>query len=267
MLDHREAIALPAPQEQCCGPAFGAALERTRFFPRQLVTPDDLTQDQDYFREKLRRHNRMLHGWGVVCGARVRAGKERCTVEIEAGYLLGPYGDEIVIESNITIDLCSQDLDGNTLGPCGAPADPWCSSVRAARPADRPLYIAVRYAEVRSKPVRVPGCGCGCDSDCEYSRIRDSYVVKVLTELPSTYSDPMQPPDVDSAVRCAREGRGRDCPPCPCEPWVILADVTLRSDGSVAAIDCFRHRRYVVSFADYFFMCQPNEPEPPDVPR
>ena len=44
-------------------------LERTRFFARQLVTPDDLTQDQIYFREKHRRHNRMLHGWGIVCGA------------------------------------------------------------------------------------------------------------------------------------------------------------------------------------------------------
>ena len=38
------------------------SLERTRFFPRQLVTPDDLTQDQIYFRDTHRRHNRMLHG-------------------------------------------------------------------------------------------------------------------------------------------------------------------------------------------------------------
>ena len=31
----------------CDGPV---SLERTRFFPRQLVGPDDLTQDQRYFR-------------------------------------------------------------------------------------------------------------------------------------------------------------------------------------------------------------------------
>src|SRR4029079_15011016 len=42
-----------------CGraPADAAALERTRFFPRQLVGPDDFTTDQRYFRDKHRRHN------------------------------------------------------------------------------------------------------------------------------------------------------------------------------------------------------------------
>ncbi len=48
-------------------------LERVRYFPRQMITPADLTQAQDYMRAKLRRHNRMLHGWGVVCGCEVQA--------------------------------------------------------------------------------------------------------------------------------------------------------------------------------------------------
>ena len=29
--------------------------------------------EQDYYREKMRRHNRYLHGWGVVCGCSVEA--------------------------------------------------------------------------------------------------------------------------------------------------------------------------------------------------
>jgi hypothetical protein len=37
---------------------------------------------------------------------------------------------------------------------------------------------------------------------------------------------------------------------------VILADFTLSADGTVATLDCFAHRRYVVSFADYFFVCK-----------
>src|SRR5215211_7302343 len=39
-------------------------LPQPRYFPRQVVTADDLTADQEYFRERLRRHNRMLHGCG-----------------------------------------------------------------------------------------------------------------------------------------------------------------------------------------------------------
>ena len=43
-------------------------LERVRYFSRQALTAEDMTADQEYFRAKLRRHNRYLHGWGVVCG-------------------------------------------------------------------------------------------------------------------------------------------------------------------------------------------------------
>src|SRR5437016_14212112 len=72
-----------------CDDTPAAALERTRFFPRQLITPDDLTQDQIYFREKSRRHNRMLHGWGVVCGVGVSGKPNECEIVIEPGYILG----------------------------------------------------------------------------------------------------------------------------------------------------------------------------------
>jgi hypothetical protein len=66
----------PAGGDCGCGCGGGCSdpvgLERTRFYPRQLVGPDELTQDQAWVRDKLRRHNRLLHGWGVVCGCGVR---------------------------------------------------------------------------------------------------------------------------------------------------------------------------------------------------
>ncbi len=110
-----------------CQTSDSVGMERTRFFPRQLVTPDDLTQDQIYFREKMRRHNRLLHGWGVVCGARVRQGQEDCEIIIEPGYILGPFGDEIMIDQEVVVDLCRESLDGNAVSPCGDALDPWCS--------------------------------------------------------------------------------------------------------------------------------------------
>lgn len=251
-----------------CQTGGGVGLERTRFFPRQLVTPDDLTQDQIYFREKTRRHNRLLHGWGVVCGARVMMHPtEKCKVIIEAGYVLGPYGDEIVLDSEVTVDLCREGMDGNAVSPCGDQLDPWCSDVRVGRQPGQPLYVAVRYAECQARPVRAQGNGCGCsEAECEYSRTRDSYAIKVLTSLPSTYTDPMPQPDSEDVVRCATDAqgnaKGRSCPDCPTEPWVILADVVPAADGSVGQIDCFAHRRYVVSFADYYFLCRPRTTRP-----
>lgn len=266
----------------CGGPSSGGnavvALERTRFYARQLVGPDDLTQDQTYFREKARRHNRLLHGWGIVCGARVMEGEAPCEVIVEPGYVLGPFGDEIVIDSEVTIDVCKQDPSGAAFDPCGG-VDPWCAELRPQRRAGATLYLAVRYTECETRPARVIGCGCGCDeAECEYTRTRDSYELKVLDELPDSYlqrhirisssfDDTTQEKALGtlggiSALEQARQlmsafacvGGGRACPPCPTSPWVILSDLVIDAAGNVQ-VTCAPHRRYVVSFADYSFTC------------
>jgi hypothetical protein len=198
----------------------------------------------------------MLHGWGIVCGACVRRGPDACQVIIEPGYILGPWGDEIVIDREVTVDLCKQGT-GERLGCCGEASDPWCADPRAECP-DGTLYLAVRYAECQSRPVRgsAGACGCGCDDDtCEYSRIRDSFAVKVLRELPSSYDPKFQQPPLSALSPCQRGG-ARSCPPCPSEPWVIVADIAVGSDCRVRAIDCFRHRRMVLSFAEFFLTCR-----------
>jgi hypothetical protein len=42
--------------------------DRLRYFYGQMLHARDLQLEQAYFREKLKLHNRCLHGWGVVCG-------------------------------------------------------------------------------------------------------------------------------------------------------------------------------------------------------
>lgn len=243
-----------------------AGLERTRFFERQLVTPDDLTQDQVYFREKHRRHNRMLHGWGVVCGACVRRGTGTCEVVVEPGYILGPWGDEIVIPDDVTVDVCRAGRR-EQIGCCEPSAlDPWCDD----GPPDCPqgtVYLAIRYAECDTRPVRAlqSGCGCGCDENaCEHSRIRDGYAIAVLPELPPTYTTPLGQPGFGHILPpCSgRLRQSRPCPPCPESPWVILADIAVDRQCRVLAVDCFAHRRHVVSFASFYFACAPSSAVP-----
>ena len=48
----------------------GEPLERMRYFPRQLLTADDMRTEQEYFREKMRRHNRYLVGWASHAASR-----------------------------------------------------------------------------------------------------------------------------------------------------------------------------------------------------
>jgi hypothetical protein len=42
--------------------------DRLTYFYGQMLHARDLQIEQAYFREKLKLHNRCLHGWGVVCG-------------------------------------------------------------------------------------------------------------------------------------------------------------------------------------------------------
>jgi hypothetical protein len=240
-----------------CSGSAACGTERTRFFAGQLITPDDLTQDQDYFRERMRRHNRLLHGWGIVCGAGVTTGARAGELLVGHGYVLGPYGDEIVIAEDVTIDLAKEDGGGNLLAACGPPADPWCHDVTVDRRANSTIYLAIRYAECPARPVRSTGCGCSCRGagECEYSRTRDSFEIRALSTLPESYAK-MSPPSVTKVLACPGSD-GPPCPRCPTDPWVVLADITLGADGrTVASVRPSPHRRYVGSLAQFYFMCK-----------
>lgn len=167
----------------CCG----EPIERMRYFPRQLLTADDMRAEQEYFREKARRHNRYLHGWGVVCGCDVQGVPTAKSPQVRVcpGYVVGPQGDEIWIDRCIEIDLKTGAADQPCSVPCPCPPLGEVPKVIDERAT---VYVAVRYAECLSRPVRVHPAGCGCDeTGCEYSRVRDSYEVKVLWQLPDSH--------------------------------------------------------------------------------
>jgi hypothetical protein len=242
--------------------------ELPRYYPRQLITPDDLTLEQNYFRDRLRRHNRLMHGWGVVCGALVcpvpsPAGSDPSVqfvawqVQVQTGYILGPYGDEIILDCSRTVDLRSGGVSGVTGDSCVEPVDPWCSQVFTP-PATSTLYIAVKYKQCMTRPVRVQPVGCGCsDTSCEYSRWHDGYEIGVLTQCP---------PCTDSSGKGLQrfellaEGDVPACPDCSCGPWVGLASVTVNPDGSIKQIDNCSCRRLVVAFNQFSWQCTGSSP-------
>lgn len=235
--------------------------ELPRFFPRQLITSDDLTLEQEYFRNKLRMHNRMLHGWGVVCGAQVcmvpRANGngngefEPWKVYVKPGYILGPCGDEIVIDCARIVDLRTSGVTGISGEPCVDAVDPWCVEVFEREGPDT-LYVAVRYKQEATRPVRVQPGGCGCDDTrCENSRWRDGYEIKVLDYCPH---EDEEPPIFDDLFE---EAPIPPCPPAPEDPWVGLAKIELDADGVISRIDNCTCRRMVLSHANFWWTCEP----------
>jgi hypothetical protein len=222
-------------------------LLRVRYFPGQLLTADDMRTDQDYVREKHRRYNRFLHGWGSVCGLEVlpaRTDVALWRVEIVAGYALSPYGDEIYVAEPVFLDLA-------LCGP-GAATDP-CEPRVLRRPSSaegQRVFVAIKYAECLARPVRAMPAGCACDEEeCEYSRIRDSFQLECLTELPPSH----QPPPGPTLCEIIQGEALPVCPPCPAEPWIVLAQVNLpaspTSEVTADMIDNFTVRRQVFSTA------------------
>jgi hypothetical protein len=250
--------ATPAGASVTCAPGGPASLERVRFFQRQIVSAADLNQVQDYVRAQNRRHNRMMHGWGVVCGCEVTPAQGDYAVTVQPGYVLGPQGDEIVVDGPLVVDIRREGLDGNAAGSCADQSDPWCSGVQVSRALGVPLYLAVAYAECPSRPVRLQPAGCGCeDGQCEYSRIRDGFAIRLLDELPASHAGlANKPPPLFACPQ--------PCPDCITEPWVVLAQIT--PQGKIITpndIDNLTYRRWAVTFANVWHWCGERQPPPP----
>lgn len=214
-------IVKPGGSPCNCGCDDACGLERVRFFPRQLLGAEDLNTEQRYFKEKLRRHNRYLHGWGVVCGCEVKAAPTNTKpyqVLVCPGYVITPQGDEIVIGCPALFDLATCMVSSDD--PC-AFARP-CPPVTPSTPMRQKIYLSVCYRECEVRPVRVAPVGCSCDdAQCDYSRIRDAYEFACLDSLPATQ------PAYDCNALCA--GGIFGCPPCPQDNCVVLATIRIET--------------------------------------
>jgi hypothetical protein len=246
----------------------GTVTERPRWFAGQLVGPGDLEALHQWVLGRARRHNRLLHGWGVVCGLAVNPTTSPRTGEIvpwsvtvEPGYGLSGCGDEVCVPAAVKVDIRQPQPDGGEV--CAPPVDPWCAPVRERRDPERTYFLAIRYAEQLTRPVRSTGCGCGCQDDpCEYSRVAETYVLAILDELPPCYVE-AEPgsgmaADIREAISCSARMQQLGTRPCPdcCSPWVVLADLTVDAAGTVA-VDPLAHRRFIASFGAVAFTCAP----------
>ena len=139
----RRAAAALAALRRDRGPC-GESLERPSFFDGRLLDAATLTAEQDYHREKLRRHNRALVGYGVVSGLEVR-------VEPASG----SGGDRVVVEPGYAIDRTGEEVPM----PCVARLPPPSKGDAA--------FVTLRFWETPSSAVPTPGETATADSVIE----------------------------------------------------------------------------------------------------
>ena len=128
-------------------------LTRNRYFFGKLLSVDDFNAEQAYGRAKQRRHNRLVHGTGIVSGLHVTldpCGPDEAKVVVSPGVAIGPDGEELVV------------------------CDP---ETREVRETGSVCYVTVSLVERPAEPV----------PDGEWSRIEESAAVAVSTTVPGDH--------------------------------------------------------------------------------
>jgi hypothetical protein len=208
-------MANSANQMKPRGPA--GALKRPQYEVGHYLSARDLQTEQRYRLQRLRRHNRYLHGWGVICGLWIvplSDAKRPWAVQVCPGYAIGPYGDEIDVPAPAVVDI----------------RDYLWKVSRGQKQPVHIAYIAIRFVEQQVCPIPASPPGCGCDDTVyELSRLQDDFQVDVLWRLPET--NPAERLDL-----CQQHLA--PCPDCPESPYVVLACVTLPvSEGDPITTD------------------------------
>ena len=253
-----------------------------RYFHGMLLTDRDFREEQIYHNEKRKLHNRLLHGWGVVCGLGIKAACPTSSkIIITPGMALDCCGNEIMVCEDFEVDLKTP------TDPCADPASN-CSDPCVERPdqGDEPCkyYVAIKYTEQLSdpEPVHAPGSECH-DKACDYTRTREGFCVKLFKSPPCKDTLP-QEGFFDKIIDCAREDQTHisksddnaiccmqetlegfhdsfcnspyPCQSCCChgEPYIVLGTVDFsKTDCKVTKIEpemisIQEGRRYVLSF-------------------
>jgi hypothetical protein len=185
------------------------ANQRMRYFPGRYMSARDFTDEQTYFLSRRHLHNRILHGWGVVCGVHVYPHPaETCRkdhVKVDCGIGLDCCGHELVVPKAVVppaIPWSGRPADNPVPVPAPPPAEPPAANApataapeaaphpdagggahaapvaRPETPADTHWYplLCLEYCETEIEQVPVLYSERNCDKERrEFSRISEDY--------------------------------------------------------------------------------------------
>jgi hypothetical protein len=193
---------------------------RTNYFTGRLLTEHDFTSEQQYYRDKFRLHYRAVHGWGVVCGLRVKPHPycPHLRLIVEPGIAIDRCGYEIVVPREVEIELPRKpDPQAASPGATGAYGQ---TPYQEASPPGMyiPAYVCLEYAECDTDfmPAPFDECGCNGQDGRQPGRVCETYSLTVRQGHPPTAHEAVQGSceDIwhDSLDACPAPTKG-DCIP------------------------------------------------------
>jgi hypothetical protein len=166
--------------------------KRVRHFAGLVLGPEEFQQDQLYFMERDRLHQRALHGYGTVLGLGVRVRDNaagRPEVLVDPGLAVTPRGESICIARAQCADLDGWlSIHGAELpGAIGSPSGSPPLGSPGSPPSAVTLWVVLCARECSTDLVPVLGDPCRTAADATApSRIADDFELK-LALLPPTH--------------------------------------------------------------------------------
>lgn len=221
--------------------------ERNNYYYGKLMTVRDFFSEQCYFNEKRWLINRMILGWGVVCGLDVKR------KPIDPSDLSKGYDDKkVVVTPGLAIDCCGREI--LVCEEREVPLKPEESERHKEEPktegAEEKFFICLEYYECKTEPISLPPISCDQKEKGEFNRIRDSFKIRVVPykeEEPRTPFCPQTEEEKKKPLHkyiCDKLREG--CPECSDTHCIILATVRVDQDGNLLGEpDTCSHRKLV----------------------
>jgi hypothetical protein len=142
------------------------AFSRPRYFYGQLLDVRHFESEQEYFKKKAHMLNRLVSGFGVVCGLDVGVAGDDAGVVVAPGLALDKAGREIVVpvtSKRVPIE----------------PVPPPASEESTEGHCDEWVHLVLCYEEHPAGPEPVLAGGCEPQTRCSPGVIKESYALEI----------------------------------------------------------------------------------------
>ena len=201
---------------------------RNRYFYGKQLDVRHFELEQNYFNSKRWLLNRMVSGFGVVCGLNV--------VGSEAGD-----HEAVIVRPGLAIDKWGREIH--------VPADSRPISIAppvagATRPGEQNfVYLCLEYHECQADPAPVLASECNGGERCMPDAIHERYRIVVRPGRAPVVAHRCQIPDltnddtgqIDYAVMA--RWVSEQCPPSAHDPCIPLAEIEFDENGLYTSID------------------------------
>lgn len=206
---------------------------RNRYFYGKMLDVFHFELEQNYFNSKRWMLNRLIAGYGVICGLNVQLGQDKQSALICPGVAIDRCGREILVAQQSPaygLPAPSPASAGSSSGqPQPVPPAGDCCDTGSY------VHVMICYHECDSDPVPALGRDCDTQSVCSSGSIRERYEIEVLPGKLPPASTVSQVQDIITNGQINYPALANFVSgPCPCPPddcCIPLANIRIPDPG------------------------------------